>query len=299
MKKLITSIVMVLLAATASAQALKVTTGGSGGTYSRTFKEMSGICSQQLPLAEVNSSGSTQNIDRLVGNEVNGAFVQTDVLFYRSRTEDLSNVKTLVALYPEEVHMVALTVSKDKEGGTLGFGAKTVQLNSVNDLAGRVVVAAGGSYITAQVIRLQTEINFTVVEVASAEAALKAVADGTAHSALLVGGTPLPQISNLDKNFKLLSFPEATMAKLKNVYKPSKLNYSKMGAAGVPTISTDALFVTREYKTQKFVDGLTKLRTCIVSSLSELQETTGMSPAWQKVVAENTGKWAYMTLGKK
>jgi len=296
MKKLIVSLSLALFATVSFSQALKVSTGGSTGTYSRTFKEMSGICSQQLPIAEVNSSGSVQNIDRLTGNEVNGAFVQTDVLFFRSRTEDLSNVKTLLALYPEEVHVIGLAVSGIKEGGTMGFGAKNVQLNSVNDLVGRTVVAAGGSYITAQVIRLQTEIDFKIIEVASADDALKAVSSGTAHAAVLVGGAPLPNVSALDKNFKMLSFPEATVAKLKNVYRPSKLNYSKMGAAGVATVATDALFVTRTYTTPKFVDGLSKLRGCIIGNLAELQETTGMSPAWQKMDPTNKGKWAYMDL---
>jgi TRAP-type uncharacterized transport system substrate-binding protein len=296
MKKLLITFALAFFATVSFSQALKVSTGGSSGTYSRTFKELSGVCSQQLPLAELNSSGSTQNLDRLTGNEVNGAFVQTDVLFYRSRTEDLSNIKTLLALYPEEVHVVSLAVLKDKEGGTLGFGAKTVQLNSITDLSGRTVVAAGGSYVTAQVIRLQTEIDFKIVEVASADEALKAVAAGTAHAAIVVGGVPLPNITALDKNFKLLSFPEATAAKLKNVYRPSKLNYSKMGATGVATVATDALFVTRTYTTPKFVDGLSKLRGCVLQNLAELQETTGYSPAWQKMEPSNQGKWAYMVL---
>jgi TRAP-type uncharacterized transport system substrate-binding protein len=296
MKKFITALILAMVVFAAQAQALKVSTGGSSGNYSRVFKELSSICMNQIQMTEMNSSGSTQNIDRLAGNEVNAAFVQTDVLFYRGRTEDLGNVKTLVALFPEEVHVVSLTQSNIKEGGTLGFGAKSVQLNTVNDLVGRTVVAAGGSYITAQVIRLQTEIAFNVVEAPSAEAALKAVADGTAHAAILVGGTPLGQIANLDKSFKLLSFPEATSAKLKNVYMPSKLNYSKMGAAGVPTVATSTIFVTREYKTAKFIDSLAKLRACINSSLPELQETTGFSPVWQKVDPSNKGKWAYYDL---
>ena len=294
--KAFAAIVIAASALSAQAQALKVSTGGSGGTYSRMFKELGAACSTQLQLVEVNSSGSTQNIDRLIGNEVNGAFVQTDVLHYRGRTEDLSNVKTLVALHPEGVHVVALATQKEKTGGTMGFGGKLVQLNTINDLNGKVVAAAGGSFITAQVIRLQTEIGFQVAEMKSAEDALAAVANGTAAAAILVGGAPLGQVAGLDRNFKLLSFPEATVAKLKNVYRPAVLNYSKMGAAGIASVSTDALFVTREYKTAKFTAGLSKLRSCINENVGELSETTGMHPAWSKVDVNNKGKWAYYSL---
>lgn len=297
MKKLSILIAAVVLSVSSvGAQSLKVSTGGSSGTYSKMFKELSGVCINQIPMAEMNSSGSMQNIDRIIGNEANAGFTQTDVMFYRARTEDLSNVKTLVSLHPEEVHLVALTSSKQSEGGTLGFGAKQVQLNSVSDLAGRTVVAAGGSYITAQVIRLQTEINFNVLEVASAELALKAVQDGSAHAAVLVGGAPLPVVAQLDKTFKLLSFSEASMAKLKNVYRPAKLNYSKMGAAGVSTIATDALFVTKEYKTAKYVEGLAKLRQCFTSNVAEMGETIGNHPSWSKIDPKSPGKWAYMEL---
>lgn len=289
--KAFAAIVIAASALSAQAQALKVSTGGSGGTYSRMFKELSAVCSTQIQLEEKNSSGSTQNIDRLIGNEVNGAFVQTDVLHYRGRTEDLGNVKTLVALHPEAVHVVALAASKEKTGGTMGFGGKLVQLNTINDLNGKIVAAAGGSFITAQVIRLQTEIGFQVAEMKSAEDALAAVVAGTASAAILVGGAPLAQVSALDRNFKLLSFPEASVVKLKNVYKPAVLNYSKMGAAGVTSVSTDALFVTREYKTAKFTNGLSKLRSCINENAGELSETTGMHPAWAKVVLDSKPKW--------
>lgn len=279
-----------------SAQSIKVSTGGAKGTYSAQFKELSGMCSTQLQLQEVASSGSVQNIDRIVGNEVNMGFVQTDVLHYKGRTEDLSNIKTLFAMAPEQVHLVALAQSNEKSGGTLGFGAKDVVYNTVNDLGGRTVVAAGGSYITAQVIRLQTEIPFQVVEVGSAEEALKVLASGKASAALLVGGSPLGQVASLGKEFKLLSFPEATIAKLKNVYNPAKLNYSKMGAAGVATVSTDALLVTRSYTTQKYVEGLAKLRACLSANVSELAETTGYHPSWSKVDINNKGKWTWYEL---
>lgn len=296
MKKLFTISIIALASVSAIGQSLKVSTGSANNTYSRVFKEMSSACFNEIQMTEVNSTGSTQNIDRIIGNEVHMSMSQVDVLFYRARTEDLSKIKTLVSLFPEEVHVVALTNSNIKEGGTLGFGAKQLTFNTVNDLANRTVVAVGGSYITAQVIRLQSEIPFNVVEVNKNEDALAALNAGTAQAAIFVGGSPLGVVSALNKSYKLLSFPEATIAKLKNVYKPARVTYSNMGVSGVQTISTDALMVTREYTTPKMVTALSQLRKCIYDHVPELSETVGMSSAWSKIDVTNQGKWSYMTL---
>lgn len=278
----------------AGAQTLKVATGSSKGTYSTMFKELTSACSA-AGAAEQVTDGSMTNVDMLVGNQVNAAFVQTDVLFFRSRTENLGNVKTLLALHPEEVHIVALSQPK-KEGGVMGIGAKQVSLNTVQDLAGRNVGAAGGSYITAQVIRLQSEIPFQVVSYPSNDHLIQAVAQGQLDAAVIVGGSPMAAIAALDGRFKLLSIPEAVQAKLKAVYNPAKLTYSRMGAAGVSSVSTDAVFVTREYKTPKMIASLADLRRCAVKAIPEIKESLGTHPKWQAVDPDNRGKWAWYEL---
>jgi TRAP-type uncharacterized transport system substrate-binding protein len=277
---------------------LKVATGGSTGTYSRMFKEFQGVCKDEIMQIEVPSKGSVDNMDKLLGNEVNGAIVQTDVLFYRARNEDLSGVKTLFSLYPEEVHIITASVSPIKVGGTMGFGAKPLQLNSVNDLSGQRIAAWGGSIVTAQVIRLQSEINFQVAEVADFKSAKAALEAGEVAAIIMVGGQPMTDVQSLNNAFKFLAFPEATMGKLKSVYVPAKLNYSGMGqgGSGVQTIATESLYVTRSYKTDKYVTALGALRTCFKNSLPELQETTGMHKKWSSVKSDNTGKWAFYTL---
>ncbi len=284
-------------ASIASAQ-IKVSTGGATGTYSAMFKQLQSSCSGVVTMTEVNSSGSNENVDRLVGNQVNAIFAQTDVLFYRARTEDLKNVKTLLALHPEEVHLVAPSVSKAKEGGVMGIGGKTLVINTINDLSGRPVGAVGGSVTTAQVIRLQSEINFTVVQFDNTKDLMAALVAGTVQAALMVGGSPMADIAALNSSFKLLSIPEAVQAKLKGVYRPARLSYGKMGASGVQTVATDALFVTREYKTAKLIDQLARFRTCAEQAIPEIKETTGTHPKWQAVDPANEGKWSYYVLPK-
>lgn len=294
---LVAALAAVLFTAAAQTQ-LKVATGASSGNYSRLFKEFSGICKDQIMQIEAPSKGSIDNMDKLLGNEVNAAIVQTDVLFFRARNEDLGGVKTLFSLYPEEVHVIAPAVSPIKEGGVMGVGAKPIQFNTVNDLAGRSVAAWGGSIVTAQVIRLQSELNFQVVEVADFKSAKAALDAGQVAAIVMVGGQPMSDVAALNNAYKLLSFPEVTVGKLKSVYVPAKLNYSAMGQGGngVQTVATESLFVTRAYKTPKYVESLAALRGCFKDKLPELQETTGMHKKWASVNSDNTGKWAYYEL---
>ena len=296
MRNLFTALILAAAAISASAQQLQVATGSASGTYATMFKQLAGRCGNSVALVEIATTGSQDNMERLVGNQVNAAFVQSDVLYLRARTEDLSNIKTLIALHPEQVHLLARSSSGIKTGGTMGFGAKEVVLNELRDLGGRRVGAAGGSTVTAQVVRLQSEVPFNVVPMANEAAVRKALDEGAIDAGLFVGGAPLPFIAGLGAEYKLLSIAPATVEKLKGVYRPARLNYSKMGAAGIATVSTDALFVTRQYKTQRMTDGLAKLRSCAFTELDDLKETTGTHPAWQAIETGNKGKWAWYEL---
>lgn len=297
-KFVLASLAFALSASVTAQTQLKVSTGSPTGTYSRMFKEFQNTCKDQIMQIEVPSTGSIQNMDRILGNEVNAAIVQTDVLFYRARNEDLSNIKTLFALHPEEVHVITQSVSPIKTGGVVGIGGKNLQLKSVGDLAGQSVAAWGGSVITAQVIRLQSEVAFTVVEVQDFKSAKQALDEGKVAAIVMVGGQPMPDVQTLNSAYKLLPFSEAAIGKLKSVYVPAKLNYSNMGqgGSGVASVATDALYVTRAYKTAKFQDSLSALRSCFKNNVSEISETLGTHKKWISVNPDNTGKWAYYAL---
>lgn len=271
---------------------LKVATGSPKGTYSAMFREVYQTCGSEVGMVEVASTGSQENITQLVGNQVNAAFVQSDVLYLRSRTEELGNVKTLLALHPEQVHFVARAGTK--VGGTMGIGGAT--LENITQLAEKKVGAAGGSSVTSQVIRLQSEIAYSTVIYDTNDQALKALADGKVDAVILVGGAPLGSVASLGADHKLLSIPAPVIEKLKGVYKPSRLNYPKMGAAGVTTVATEALFVTREYKTEKMVQSLARFRACAHSKIEEIKESTGTHPAWQNVDPASKGKWPWYEL---
>lgn len=177
----------------------------------------------------------------------------------------------------------------------MGFGGNP--LVSVEQLEGLKVGAAGGSYVTAQVIRLQSEIAFTVVQFDTGDNVLAALNSGDVDVAVFVGGAPLGNIQALGASHRLLTFSERTQSKLKQVYQPARVSYAKLnGGNAVQTVATDAVLVSREYRTEKYVNGLASLRSCFYKTLDELKETTGTHPKWQAVNPENKGKWSWYTL---
>lgn len=297
--KVIMTIALALSAGAASAQVqLKVATGTPSGNYSRMFKELQAQCKDQLTQVEVPSKGSIDNLTKLLDNQVNAAITQTDALFHSARNADLSGIKTLFSLYPEEVHVITTSVGKIMEGGTLGFGATPMRLSSVSDLTGRTVAAWGGSVITGQVIRLQSEINFKLVEVADFKAARAALDAGQVAAIIMVGGQPMADVAALGTGYKLVPFSEAIVGKLKSVYVPAKLNYPTMGqgGTGITSVATEALLVTRAYKTEKYTKALYELRKCLNDNVDTLSETVGMHNKWSSVKTDNRGKWSYFEI---
>lgn len=282
---------------------LSVATGGTSGTYSKMFNELNEYCRETgLNLVEVNTSGSIENLEKMSGNQVNAAIVQTDVLWLANNTpgRDLSSIKTLFTLHPEEIHVIALSAGKtlvEKKWG--GFKTEETQLpalNTVSELQGKKVGAWGGSYTSSMVIRLQGQIGFDVFDVGNQKNAMASLDSGEIDAIIAVGGAPLEWVSGLSNRYKLLDFSESIVKRLENVYRPASLHYAKIGASGVRTVAVDAIFVTRDYKTARYVGGLSKLRACLQSNLDVLKEETGKHPKWQTVSYDNKGKWPWYEL---
>lgn len=274
-----------------NASPLAASTGSLKGSYHRFMNETKGVCTNSsLQLTE--SSGSPQNLDRIEANEAAIAPVQADALALYGNTRDMSHIKVLVPLFQEQVHVVT-RASLGKKGGVsfagVNVGGKEVVLNSVADLNGRTVAAAGGSHITAQVIRLQAQLNMNLVEEKNATAVLNGVLAGTYDAGILVGAQPLGDLVGLgDKlaGLKLLPFPEDVMAKVNKVYaKATPLTYRQMGAGGtsIPTIGMAAVLVTQNYRSGPKAAALVALRDCILNNAEEQASTTGTHPAWRTV----------------
>lgn len=276
-----------------SQQTLSVADGSSSGIYQKIFKEMVQVAKcDQITFTEVPSTGALENLDKVIGNEANACFVHSDVLAYRSKTEDLSNLKTLLALFSEDVHFVTLN-KPYVYGGTYGIMKKEKALEQISDLEGLPVGAAGGGFITANVVRIQGEIAYKVAQYNSGKEVMAALDKGEIAAAVFVGAAPLPNLKELGPEYKILMIGDAALSKLKSIYHKSTVAYTKMGGTSVQTVAADCLLITRVYKTPKFVTALKAFRKSFCDNLDELKETTGTHKAWQKVSCDNHGTWAW------
>lgn len=296
-KFLLVAFVTAIAAFGAQAQQVKVGTGGPKGTYHALFANIAEKCGDQMAMIEVPSDGSLSNLDRLTGKEIGAAFMQTDALFASAQGRDLGNIKTLVAFNRESAHIVTMANSGLKTAGNMvGMNKQDIVFNTAEDLANYKIAAAGGSMITAQLVRANGQINWTIVPAKDNEEAIALLKAGQVQAVMMVGGQPFPLMKTLGSDMKLLGFRPSTVDMLKTIYVADKLSYPKLSPTAVSTLATEALLVTRTYNTPDKIAMLAGLRKCVYDNIGAFKDADGAHPAWEQVNAENKGKWSYYDL---
>ncbi|MBZ9713383.1 TAXI family TRAP transporter solute-binding subunit [Deinococcus multiflagellatus] len=284
MKRRMLSLATLLLCAPLSGAAtptfLNVATGSSTGTYSTMFKNIGKVCAQSAYLKERGTSGSLENIDLLLGNEVSLAFVQSDVLKAKEQIDGdarVQNIKALLPLHSEEVHLFAKPVVQKRD--LLGR-VTTTGVGTFNDLKGKRVAAWGGSIITARVLSAKLGVPFAVLSVKDRDSAFALLRANQADAVLAVVGQPATWVKDLS-GVNLIPVPYAPA--LQGIYTSAKLLYPTLGAGSVPTVAVQSVLATRDFKTPEKKDLLLKYQKCAMSKLVNLQEDEGMHPKWQEV----------------
>lgn len=271
-----------------------------GSTYSVMFGELNQMCGNG-DWVEKETKGGIDNKNLLIGNQVNAAIVQSDMLEFERRVDapKVANIKTLIALFPEELHFIARADVK-REGGYLGglVGGKDVKFNSLADLKGRNVGAVGGSIASANVVAANSGLGFKVLPVADNETLKAKLLSGELDAILVVGGAPHGLVKSLPATFKILPIPQDLVTKLSasKLYFPAKLSYQNLNASGVQSVATQALLVTRVYRSQEMIGKLKNMRACFDAKLGNIQDKTGTHPKWQEVDASNHGGWSWYEL---
>lgn len=289
---------------------LPISTGSETGSYFRFIRETAQVCSSQVRIENRTSTGSPMNLDRLEANDVSLGVVQTDVLNLYANTKDMSNIKVLVPLFPEQLHFVT-RAALGKEGGygvgSFRVGQKEVVLNTVEDLNGRKLAAAGGSYMTAQVVQQVGQLGFQLFEGKTSDDVLKGVANGTYDAGLLVCAQPCPIFQGKKPdgsdnpealaalaNLKLLPVTDKVASSMARIYtKASALSYKSMGQGGqnVPALQVMSSLVTQDYKKGARAESVAALRQCLWEMAPEQAATPGTHPAWRNVKPNATSNW--------
>ena len=295
---------LALIASQAFAQeVVVVSTGGPKGTYSSFFKSIQSLCGDIVQLVEKPSTGSDQNIDNLINKQADAAFVQSDTLQFTAmndpRASD-SQIRVLLPMYPEEVHVVALrNLAKTTGGFSIAgknIGGTTTQLNSLADLDGYRVGAWGGSYTTARAISYLGGVKYEAVQFDDDKAALAALNKGEIAAIVAVGGQPLGFVKDLNTSYKLLKIDSGLADKVK-AYMKTRVNYRNLGAESTETVAARSMLVVRNYASPDRKAKIAALKSCIVKNEINFKEGTGHHPKWSDVDLTAPVSWAMYDVG--
>lgn len=305
MKRIFAAILAIALSTTVLAQEKFIVAGGGGlkkgSTYSQMLGELSGVCSSdQFQIEEKNTNGGVQNLELLRGSQVEAAMVPTSVL-YAMRMDNpasVSNIKTLFSLHNEEVHLIAYSGERKEGGygiGKLKFGQTTIAYNNADDLKGRPVGAVGGSVIDARVLSDLLKLGFQVISYDDNDKLKAAMVSGEIDAAIVVAGAPSSFVASLPQNqYKLLPIRGNNDTNV--AYSPTKVQYQNLGGRSVDTLSTQALMVSRNFRSPQMLGNLANLRKCFQDNLEKIQDKRGSHPKWQDVDASQQGKWEWYSL---
>ncbi len=282
----------------ASSKFLNVGTGTPTGTYSKVFKDMGKVCANSAYLRERGTAGTGENIELLLGNQVSLAFLQVDALEAKRKIEQdprVDQIKTLIPLYPEEIHIIVRSDLSQKTGGFLGFFTKKTPITKFSQLAGKNIGAWGGSVITTRVIQAQTGVAFAnIASFTGKDAqgdALSALQSGKIDAILSVAGQPVTWIRELPSGqFRLINFD--MLGKLSSsLYKPSRITYANLGLEPVQTFSVLSILATRDFKTADKAKMLLKYKSCVIAKIDLLREGEGFHSKWGVVEPAATPPW--------
>ena len=136
---------------------VRVADSSSSGTYKKMLGEVIAHCADGgLDISEASgvSGGAPGNLDALFNNQADAAFLHSDVFLYHAQADPAYNkFQTLVALWPEPIHILALRASRTAKSGTMGMVKQ--EFNSLADARGFKVGASGGGVFTAKILNGQ------------------------------------------------------------------------------------------------------------------------------------------------
>lgn len=303
MKKLFLFIAL-LFATCAWGEDFTIAGGGGvaqGSTYSHMIGTIGQTCSTaEMQIKEKTTTGSDENVKLITNNQVDGAIIQNDFLAAAKmqNPKSVANVRTVFALHPEEVHFIARADVKTEGGVTIGgfnLGGDKIQFNQLDDLRDRAVGAVGGSLRTGQIISEYLKLGLKMTSYASTTAMLTDLLSKKIDAILIVSGAPSAAVEALDSRYKMLSV--RGNQDIANVYAATKVQYSKLNNGNaVDTVATQALLVSRVFRSPEMQVSLAKLRTCLTENLVRIQDARGSHPKWQDVKVDDHGKWEWYEL---
>lgn len=287
-----------LFAQTADTPSLSVAAHSLSGSYEKMLGEIIGACSDDkfsITQAKGITGGGTGNLEALANNKAQAAFVRSDVFTAIAQADaSYKRFQTLVALYAEPLHIVALRESKTKKPGALSFG--TVSFDSLAEIKDFPVGAGGGTVYTLKILKGGGG-TFNIEQYDDSKAMMAALDSGELAAVAFVGAAPLPNLLALDKTkYKLIPIGDSIVDKVKGIYRTMTVNYSGLSEGPVHTIASSLVVLTRKFSTKSKIDAQRQFRECFYKSLDNLKDNG--APSWQLVNATDRGNLDWYEIDK-
>jgi hypothetical protein len=261
-------LILVTLCFYQTATALTIATGTPEGTYYQ-IAEKDGI-----PIEVIQTNGSFDNINLLGSGKVDLAILQVDALKFvadtlqaRAGLNILAEVRVVLNLFPEEIHVIA----------------KDASIRSLEQLNGKKVAVGpedGGSALTAEVLLTLYGVRVERSFDAPVEA-LQKLQSGALDALIFVGGAPVPAFEKLDRSFHFVRMPANPL--MEQIYQKRKIAPAVYPWAGeAETYTVPSVIMTRDRKDEVYAAVIQKLVLAILTNKDKL-DASG-HPKWKTSV---------------
>lgn len=267
--------VFFILLSTLNAQSqIKVASGLETEIYHQFAHDINN--NSDVPMVIYPSSGSLDNFEMLISDSIHMAFMQYDVLLYKALEDSgiKEYIKMFLPLYNEEIHLITHNNNK---------------INSLKDLKGKKVGVGSkgaGSNITANYIKLKTEINWIDCQIPFSEA-FGALLSDSIDAFFFVGAAPANVFKNLSADVKtIIKLISIQDERLDDIYTPKPIEAGTYDWANydVKTYAVKSLLVVN---TNNLDDALEKeierLYNDLTENLSRIQKHKLSHKKWKQV----------------
>ena len=265
-------LVLVMLCLCEPALALTIAAGTPEGTYYQIAQDIDRVAEKDgIPIEIVRTNGSFDNINLLGAGKVDLAILQVDALKFvadtlqaRAGLNMLAELKVVLNLYPEEIHVIA----------------KDPNIRSLEQLDGKKVAVGpenGGSALTAEVLLTLYGVRAERFFDAPVEA-LQKLQTGALDALIFVGGAPVPAFEKLDRSFHFVRLPANPL--MEQIYQKRKIAPAVYPWAGeAETYTVPSIIMTRDRKDEVYAAVIQKLVLAILTNKEKL-DTSG-HPKWK------------------
>jgi TRAP transporter TAXI family solute receptor len=277
MKKICFALLLSLFAQ--AVWAFTIATGPNDGSYFQIAQDIKNVAGKDgIDLQVMPTKGSVENIELLSAGKTDLAIIQldalrfvSDVLKQKQGLDLFDNIKIIMNLYPEEIHV--LSNKKD--------------IQSFYQLDGKrisVGTEGGGTAITAAVLLAFYDLKATV-SFETFDDAMKKLEQGALDAVMFVGGAPVPFIGKLDGKVHFVRLPANSA--LEQIYSRTSLGKSQYSwsATETETYAVPASIMGLEKRDPNYVAQMQNLVLAILNSADQLKATG--HPKWKNSIIQS------------